>query len=78
MYCVYNLGQTPEEDGEDGLSKVAIVGIVIFCIAALIVLTVTVTVGVRHVWRSGKNKADSQVCICVSYKGWKTTFFFFH
>ncbi|XP_065897920.1 uncharacterized protein [Dysidea avara] len=57
---VNETGQTPEEDGEDGLSKVAIVGIVIFCIAALIVLTVTVTVGVRHVWRSGKNKADSQ------------------
>jgi len=67
LYLVYNLGQIPEEDGEDGLSKGAIVGIVIFCIAAAIVVTVTVIFGVRHIWKRGKNKADSQVCVYVCY-----------
>ena len=67
MYLAYNLGQIPEEDGKDRLSKGAIVGIVVFCIAAAIVMTVTLIFGVRHIWKRGKNKADSQVCVCVCY-----------
>jgi len=63
LYHVYTiLGQTPEEDGEGGLSKGALVGIVIFCIFAVIFVTVTIIVGVRHVQKSGKHKTDSQVC----------------